>query len=120
MQRSVVLVGASGISVHLCRLLEEQHIKVKIIDQDKQKCQQLAYRLTSSIILNHNATDLAFLKEECVQNCDVFVACTHSHEANILAAVLAKQAGCEEVLSLVSKTSLTPLFTTTRDFVYTF
>jgi len=107
--RSVVLVGGSGVSIHLCRLLEEQKIDVKIIEQDEQKCQKLAKLFPDSTILNHDGTDFAFLREERVQNCDVFVACTHSHETNILAAALAKQAGCEEVVALVSDESFAPL-----------
>lgn len=106
---SVVLVGASGVSIHLCYLLKEQGISVKVIDQDEQKCQKFAKLFPSLTILNHDGTDFEFLKEERIENCDVFVACTHSHETNILAAALAKQAGCEEVVSLVSETSFAPL-----------
>jgi trk system potassium uptake protein TrkA len=107
--RSVVLVGASGISIHLCQLLQEQNIDVKIIDQDEPKCQKFAKLFPSATILNHDGTDLEFLREERVQNGDVFVACTHSHETNILAAALAKQAGCDEVVAVVSETSFAPL-----------
>jgi trk system potassium uptake protein TrkA len=49
------------------------------------------------------------LQEERVQNHDVFVACTQSHETNILAAALAKQAGCRDVIALVSDESFAPL-----------
>lgn len=107
--RSVILIGASGFSIHLCRLLKEQKIDVKIIEQDEQKCQKLAKLFPNSTILNHDGTDFAFLREERVQHCDVFVACTNSHETNILAAALAKQAGCEEVVALVSDESFAPL-----------
>ena len=39
---SVVIVGGSGITIHLCRLLEEQKIHVKIIEQDEAKCEKIA------------------------------------------------------------------------------
>lgn len=107
--RSVVLVGGSGVALHLTRLLEEQKIEVKIIEQDEQRCLRLAKLFPKTVILNHEGTDLDFLKEERVHLSDVFIACTQSHETNILAAALAKQAGCAEVVALVSDESYAPL-----------
>ena len=107
--KSVVLVGGSGVVIHLCRLLEEQKIDVKIIEQDEAKCQRLAQLFPYVTIFNHDGTDFAFLKEERVESADLFVACTQSQETNILAAALARQAGCEQVLALVSEEGFAPL-----------
>lgn len=106
---SVTLVGGSGVVIHLCKLLEEHKIDVKIIEQDEEKCQRLAQLFPYVTILNHDGTDFAFLKEERIENSDLFVACTQSQEANILAAALAKQAGCEQVIALVSEEGFAPL-----------
>ena len=46
--------------------------------------------------------DFAFLQEEGVESADLFVACTQSQETNILSAALAQQAGCKQVIALVS------------------
>jgi trk system potassium uptake protein TrkA len=107
--QSVVLVGGSGVVIHLCRLLKEQKIDVKIIEQDEEKCQRLAQLFPFVTILNHDGTDFAFLKEERVENADLFVACTQSQETNILVAALARQAGCSQVLALVSEEGFAPL-----------
>ncbi|HUD01955.1 MAG TPA: Trk system potassium transporter TrkA [Rhabdochlamydiaceae bacterium] len=107
--KSVVLVGGSGVVIHLCRLLEQQKIDVKIIEQDEAKCHRLAQLFPFVTIFNHDGTDFAFLKEQRVENADLFVACTQSQETNILAAALARQAGCEQVLALVSEEGFAPL-----------
>lgn len=107
--QSVVLVGGSGVATHLCHLLQEQKISMKIIEPDEQICEQLAKSFPEAVVINHDGTDFAFLQEERVQNHDAFVACTDAHETNILAAALAKQAGCKEVIALVSDESFTPL-----------
>jgi trk system potassium uptake protein TrkA len=107
--RSVVLVGGANVALHLCELLGEQNIDVKIIEPDEQKCAHLSARCPKATILNHDGTDYAFLQEERVYNADVFVACTDSCETNILTAALAKQAGCDEVIALVSDESYVPL-----------
>lgn len=105
---SVVIVGGSGTTIHLCKLLEKQHIHIKIIEQDEVKCEQLAKLFPHSTILNHDECDFSFLQEEGIDRADLFIASTLSHEINILAAALAKEAGCRQVLAIVSDESSLP------------
>ncbi|HEY2811228.1 MAG TPA: Trk system potassium transporter TrkA [Rhabdochlamydiaceae bacterium] len=107
--RTAVIIGGSGVAIHLAQRLLKHKIKVKIIEQDEGKCAQLAALFPKAIILNHEGTDFAFLKEESVDSADIFIACTSSHETNILAAILGKQAGCCDVIALVSDESAIPL-----------
>ena len=106
---SAVVIGGSGVAMHLVQRLLEHKIKVKIIEQDEAKCEHLAHLFPSAVILNHDGTDFHFLKEESVEASDIFIACTHSHETNVLTAILGKQAGCKEVIALVSDESVIPL-----------
>lgn len=107
--RSAVIAGGSGVAIHLIKLLVEHKISVKIIEQDEQKCSMLARLFPSAVVLNHEGTDLDFLKEEQVNLADVFIACAKLHETNILTAILGKQIGCKEVITLVSDDSVIPL-----------
>jgi len=107
--QSAVVVGGAGTAIHVCGLLEKQKIDVKIIEPDEEKCRQLARLFPSAVVLNHDGTDLSFLQEERVQNADVIVACTPSQETNILIAALAREAGCKEVIAVVSDESFFPL-----------
>jgi trk system potassium uptake protein len=106
---SAVLIGGSGVALHLMRLLEARKIKVKLIEQEEQTCLKFARLFPSAIILNHSGTDLNFLKQERVHLADVFVTCTHSPETNIVAAALGKQAGCEQVMAVVHDENVVPL-----------
>jgi trk system potassium uptake protein len=106
---SAVLIGGSGVAMHLVQRLIQHKIKVKIIEEDEEKCQQLSRLFPSAIILNQNGTDLHVLKEERVELSDILITCTSSHETNILAAISGKQAGCRQVLALVSDESVIPL-----------
>lgn len=109
---SVAIVGGTPVAMHICSLLMERKIHVKIIEQDEKKCHELAQKLPAVTVLNQNGTDLNFLVEENIDRSDVFVACTHSNETNILAAALGKQAGCPEVVALISDSSFAPLLKT--------
>lgn len=110
--RSAVIAGGSGIATYLVQLLLEQKIRVKIIEHDEQKCALLARQFPSAVILNHDVTDLHFLEEEEVATADVFIACTQSQETNVLAAILARQAGCQESIALVADEVMAPLLHT--------
>lgn len=105
---SVVIVGGSGTTIHLCKLLEEQHISIKIIEEDETCCEKLSKLFPKATVLNHDGCDFAFLQEEQIEKADFFIASTPSHETNILAAALAKEAGCNNVLALVSDESALP------------
>ncbi len=106
---SAVIVGTSGVALHLIRYLIDKRIGVKVIEQDEQKCLAIARQFPDITILNHDGTDYDFLREEQVYLSDVFVACTRSHEINVLTAILGKQAGCKEVLAMVSDESIGPV-----------
>lgn len=106
---SVVIVGGSAITLQLAHLLQKQSIRVKIIEKEESTCLSLAAKLPKATILNQDGTDLDFLIQQRVGQADVFVACTCSHETNILSAALARQAGCKQVISLVSDASYAPL-----------
>jgi trk system potassium uptake protein TrkA len=107
--RSVAIVGGSGVVINLCQLLEKQKIEIKIIEQDEERCKLLSQLFPLATILNHDGTDLAFLKEEGIAYADYFIACTQSQETNILVGALARQAGCKQVIAVVSEEGFAPL-----------
>ncbi len=105
---SVVIVGGSLTSINLAKLLERRDINVRILEKDYGKCQMLAEILPNANIINHDATDLEFLKTEKIEHADVFTACTGNDEVNLLTGLLAKQAGCQDIIVMLSNTSYTP------------
>lgn len=107
--RSATIVGGSGVAIHIAQLLTEQRIKMRIIEQNDKKCAELARLFPDAVIINHEGTDWHFLKEERVALSDVFIACTEVPETNILAALLGKEAGCPEVIAVVSDESVISL-----------
>jgi len=68
--------------------------------------------LESTIVLKGDSSDDALLKEENIDNNDVFVATTNSEEANILSAMVAKKMGSKKVMALINKDSFSGLMET--------
>ncbi len=106
---SVVIIGGSLTTINLAKLLEHRDIGVRIIEKDYATCCLLSEQLPKSNIINHDATDFAFLQAEKIGQADVVAACTESDEVNMLVGMLAKQAGCQDVVVMLSNASYTPL-----------
>jgi trk system potassium uptake protein TrkA len=102
---SVTIVGGSLTGFHLARLLIDLNISVKLIDISYERCCRLADLLPEATIVHHDATDLTFLKEEKIGRSQIFVSCTRHDELNVMTGLLAKEAGCEEVIAILANNS---------------
>jgi len=101
--RRVMIAGGSAEGEYLAELLEEHGVQCTILDRDRRRCLELAEKLTKSLVLHADATDLELLEMEGVSGCDGYVAATGNDETNLLSSLLAKEAGARKVLSLVHK-----------------
>ena len=107
--RRVVIAGGSREAWFLARLLEEHRIDCTILETDRARAVDLAERLTRSLILHGDATDLELLEMEAIGDADGFVAYTGSDETNLLSCLLAKSLGTRKVISLIDRFDYVPL-----------
>ena len=107
--RRVVIAGGSREAWFLARLLEEHRIECTILESDRARAVNLAERLTRSLILHGDATDLELLEMEGIGDADGFVAYTGSDETNLLSCLLAKSLGTRKVISLIDRFDYVPL-----------
>jgi trk system potassium uptake protein TrkA len=107
--RRVVIAGGSREAWFLARLLEEHRIECTILEADRARAVNLAERLTRSLILHGDATDLELLEMEAIGDSDGFVAYTGSDETNLLSCLLAKSLGARKVISLIDRFDYVPL-----------
>lgn len=107
--QSVVIIGGSLIGINLALQLEQQNIRVRILDSDFNKCVLLSEKLPYSTVIHRSGTDYRFLQSEKVGEADVFVSCTRNDEVNFLAGAIAHDLGCRQIISSLSDTSYLPL-----------
>jgi len=107
--RNVVVFGGSRIGVIVAEGLEKQGISVMVIEQDLNRSQEIAANLKKAVVVQGDATDVDFLKEQGVSSADAFVATTESDELNILCALLAKNLGVSRNMIVLSKPGYIPL-----------
>lgn len=107
--KSLVLLGGSQVAFNLAKLLEGQDVAIRIIEKDPERCSFLADQLPGCTIIQQEITNVEFLESEKIDMSDLVVVCTSNDELNMMAALLAKQAGAKRVGVVVSKPEYQPM-----------
>ena len=106
--KRVVLAGGGNIGFHLAKSLQNRY-QIKIIEHNPERAKFLSESLDKAIVLHGDAADEDMLREENVQDADVFCSLTSDDAANILSAMLAKRLGATKVMSLINRPSYVDL-----------
>ena len=107
--KRVMIAGGGKTGLFLARMLEEKDISVKVIEQDPERCKELAAELNGSMVLNGDASDVDVLLDEGLDSMDAFVAATGFDEENLLLSLLVQRYGVKSVVSKVSRQTFVPL-----------
>jgi len=106
--KNVMILGGSRIGKRTAQALEKS-FNIKLIEVDREKCEQLADFLESSLVINGDGRDIDLLTEEGLQDMEVFIAVTGSSETNILSCQLAKKMGVPRIIAEVENMDYIPL-----------
>jgi trk system potassium uptake protein TrkA len=105
--RRVMIMGGSRIAIRLASMASDR-FKIKIIDNDRKKCERLIERCPQCDIIHADARDVDILREEGIDDSDAFIALTDSSETNILACLTAKEYGVGKSIAEVENIQLIP------------
>ena len=91
--KNVLIIGGGNIGLNLAKMLEEngQDLRIKIIEKDKKRAEEIANDLSSSIVINGDALDEEILKEANLEGSETVLALTNDDENNMMACVLAEK-----------------------------
>lgn len=89
--RDTLIIGGSTTAYYLAKQLLTMGIDVKIIDKDRERCEELSDLLPKATIICGEGTDQDVLMEEGVNWMDSFVTLTDLDEENILLSLFAKE-----------------------------
>ncbi len=100
--KRIMIAGGGNIGLDLARQLEQRY-NVKIVERGRERSRHIAEQLESAIVLTGDCADEDLLREENIDQTDVFCSLTNDDEANILSAMLAKRLGARRVISLINR-----------------
>ncbi len=103
--KDTVIVGGGETGYYLARILIKNGIKVKIIEQDENRCEELCGLLPKATIINADGTDKNNLLEEGIGRAESCVALTNIDEENIVLSLFAKSQNVGKVVTKINKIS---------------
>lgn len=111
--RTVILIGGGRISFYLAKLLIESGMKVKIIEHNMSRCQELAEYLPKADVVCGDGTDRHVLEEEGIDRVDSVVALTGIDEENMIISMYAKSRNVDKIVAKVNRLSFADLMENT-------
>ena len=106
--KNILIIGGGNIGLNLAKLLETNFdgARVKLIEKNKSRAEEIANELTSSIVINGDALDEEILKEANIDEAETVLALTNDDENNIMACVLAEKTGKQKrTIAIVNKSN---------------
>ncbi len=106
--KKILIIGGGNIGFHLAKMVEEnfEGARIKIIEKNKARAEEIAAELTSSIVINGDALDEEILKEANLEESETVLALTNDDENNIMACVLAEKTGqTKRTIAIVNKSN---------------
>ena len=107
----LLIFGGGNIGLFLAQEIERDHerVKVKIIETDRNRAEQVASQLERTTVIQGDVLDPEILEEAVVGITETVVAVTNDDETNILASLLAKRYGCKRAITLINAGTYEPL-----------
>ncbi len=103
--KRVIVVGGGKIGYQVARRLEIRFpdLDIRLIDQDRDKCEKLSRELERAIVIHGDGMDEELLRYEGVDEADGFVTTTANDEHNILIGVVGKALGARKSVAVVRR-----------------
>jgi trk system potassium uptake protein len=103
--KHILIVGGGHISFHLARQIIAMGMKVKIIENNNKRCEELCELLPKADIIHGDGTDQDLLMAEKLAGADSFIALTESDEANLFVSMFAKSQNVPKVITKINRTN---------------
>lgn len=101
--KNTMIIGGGKAAYYLALQLLRVGISVKIIEMNRERCEELSILLPKAVIINGDGTDEELLKEEGIEYAESFVALTGIDEENILLTLYARQVSRAKVITKINR-----------------
>lgn len=104
--KKVMIIGGSILALETALLLEKDY-HVTVVEQNKERCKELAAELSDSLIIHGRPDNIDLLQQEGLSKMDAFIALTPNSETNIIASLTAKHNGVFKTIAQVENKEYT-------------
>ncbi len=100
-----MIVGGGSTAYYLARQLLNMGIKVKIVEYDRLRCDELCELLPQAMIVCGDGTDRDVLMEEGIERTQAFVSMTNVDEKNIMLSLFARTVSDAKLITRIHRMS---------------
>lgn len=101
--KDVIIAGGGKISEYLCKTLAKTNMNIKIVEKNRQRCEELANSLIKVSVVNGDPRSKDVMLEEGISRADAFVSLTGDDEENILLSLFAKREGAKKLITKMNR-----------------
>ena len=101
--RRVLLCGGGRVSYYLAALLEKNGITTQLVEQDYNRCLELAELLPEASIIHGDSTDQTLLESEGLADTDAMVSLTGLDELNMIISLYGQSRGVPQVITKLNR-----------------
>lgn len=96
-----IICGGGRVSYYLGQQLRRSGIMLQIIEQDAERCRQLAELLPEACIVHGDASSESLLESERIGSCDALVTLAGIDEMNMVISIYAGKLGVPQVITKI-------------------
>lgn len=108
--KNVVIAGGGRISYYLAGMLLKSKVTVKIIENDKERCELLSELLPDAMLINGDINDADLLLEEGIASTDAIVALSEYDEDNIVLSLYSSKVSNAKIITKINKSEYFSVF----------
>ncbi len=101
--KDALIVGGGTVGYYLAKQLLHMKIKVRIVEQDIRRCDELSELLPEAVIINGDGTDKKLLLQSGLPSTEAFVPLTNIDEENIFLSLYAKEQSNAKLVTKVNR-----------------
>lgn len=101
--KNALIVGGGTLGYYLAALLIDLKIKVRIVENNPERCQQLSELLPEATIICGDGTDKKLLLQEGLTQTESFITLTNMDEENIFLSLFAKKNSKAKLITKVNR-----------------
>ncbi|MDO4324079.1 MAG: Trk system potassium transporter TrkA [Lachnospiraceae bacterium] len=101
--KSLMIVGGSPIAYYLTKMMLAGGVRVKLVEKNMKRCEQLCDLLPKATVVYGDGTDKELLLEEGITKYESFAALTNIDEENILLSLYARKTGNKKLVTKINR-----------------
>ncbi len=107
--KSVFVVGCGKIGKYLLNNLSKMNIKTKVVEENKERCLELAEEFKDIDVIHGNGTNSDMLLEEGIKDYDACISLTKEDETNIVITLFAWSCKVRKLITKVVSLTYTKM-----------